>query len=485
MSDDPTSATAASSPASVTSSLPAAMPEVSVRAAPNNVLPTVAIVGRPNVGKSTLFNRLARRRQAIVRGEPGTTRDRNYATTEWRGQYFSVVDTGGLLGEQLSGPFADSVAEQVEQAVIEADAIVLVVDVQAGPLPADEDVARLLREATQPVTVCANKADSDLLAAGAVQFYGLGLGDPVAVSAHHGRWIDDLLDRVTERLAVSEPSEQADVECRLAIIGRPNVGKSSLVNALLRDERMIVSEVPGTTRDAVDTQLLFGDARVSLVDTAGIRRRGRVEPGIERASVRRAGAAVRRAEVAAVVIDAHEGVTSQDLHVLGMAMDDGAGIVIVMNKVDLVDAEDGLRRSRERQLAGRARFVNWAPIVWVSALTGRDVNGVVGAALHVAEQRRQQVPTPRLNAMLRQAQVERPPSSYRGKRIRFYYGVQTNSDPPTFTFFVNYPDAVHFSYERYLLGRIRNCFGFEGVPLRCVLRGREPSTSSGRSERRD
>ena len=460
------------------------MPQVDVRAIPANVLPTVAIVGRPNVGKSTLFNRLVRRRQAIVRGEPGTTRDRNYATTEWRGQHFSVIDTGGLLGEQLSGPFADSVAEQVEQALSEADAIVLVVDVQVGPLPADEDVAALLREASQPVTVCANKADNDVLAAEASQFFGLGLGEPVAISAHHGRWIDDLLDRVTENLAVAEPMETDDVACRLAIVGRPNVGKSSLVNAILRDERMIVSEVPGTTRDAVDTLLSFDGKRVSLVDTAGIRRRGRVEPGIERASVRRAGAAVRRADVSAVVIDAHEGVTSQDLHVLGMALDDGAGIVIVMNKSDLVDAEDGLRNSRERQLAGRARFVNWAPIVWISALNGDAVDSVVAAALHVATARRQQIPTPRLNALLRQAQVERPPATHRGKRIRFYYGVQTDAAPPAFTFFVNYPEAVHFSYERYLMGRIRRAFGYEGTPLRCILRGREPQESDGGSQRR-
>ena len=200
-------------------------PQVDVRAVPGNVLPTVAIVGRPNVGKSTLFNRLVKRRQAIVRGEPGTTRDRNYATTEWRGQHFSVIDTGGLLGEQLTGPFADSVAEQVEQALLEADAIVLVVDVQVGPLPADEDVAALLREARQPVTVCANKADNDALASEAAQFFGLGLGEPVAISAHHGRWIDDLLDKVTSELAVAEPLESEDVECRLAIVGRPERGQ--------------------------------------------------------------------------------------------------------------------------------------------------------------------------------------------------------------------------------------------------------------------
>ena len=462
-------------------------PQPQVRAVPGNVLPTIAIVGRPNVGKSTLFNRLIRRRQAIVRGEPGTTRDRNYGSTEWRGRHFTVVDTGGLLGEQLSGPYADSVADQVQQVVAEADAIVLVVDVQAGALPADDDVAALLREVEQPVTVCANKADNPQLAATAGEFFSLGLGEPIAISAHHGRHIDDLLDEVTEQLAVAEPRQEEPSACRLAIIGRPNVGKSSLVNALLRDERMIVSDVPGTTRDAVDTLLSFDGEEVALVDTAGIRRRGRVAPGIERASVRRAGAAVRRADVAAVVIDANEGVTSQDLHVLGMALDDGAGIVIVMNKADLVDAEEGLRNSRERQLAGRARFVNWAPIVWVSALTGDAVDSVVGAALHVAAERRKRVPTPRLNAMLKQALIDRPPSTYRGRPIRFYYAVQTEIEPPTFLFFVNYPEAVHFSYERFLLGRIRRSFGFEGVTLRCVLRGREPkpgddSMRTGRRE---
>ena len=444
-------------------------------------LPCVAIVGRPNVGKSTLFNRLVRRRQAIVRDEPGTTRDRNYGNAEWRGRHFTVIDTGGLLGEQLTGPYADSVADQVTQAVSEADAIVLVVDVQAGSLPADLEVAELLRRVEQPVTLCANKADNAAQRQNADEFFALGLGEPVPISAHHGRYIDDLLDRVIADLPQNAPQDAAGADCRLAIVGRPNVGKSSLVNAIVRDQRMIVSEVPGTTRDAVDTALTFEDQSVVLVDTAGIRRRGRVEPGVERASVRRAAAALRRADVAAIVIDAHEGITSQDQHIIGMALDEGAGVVLVMNKLDLLRAEDGLRSSRERQLAGRARFIPWAPIVWVSALEGDKIDSVVAAALHVAAQRRIRVPTPRLNAMLRQATIARPPATLRGRPIKFFYATQTEIEPPTFLFFLNYPEGLHFSYERYLIRKIREAFGFHGAAIRCRFRARGDDADGGRS----
>lgn len=456
--------------------------DADIRPAPTD-LPCVAIVGRPNVGKSTLFNRLVRRRQAIVRDEPGTTRDRNYGDAEWRGRHFTVIDTGGLLGEQLTGPYADSVADQVAQAVSEADAIVLVVDVQAGSLPADLEVAELLRRVDQPVTLCANKADNAAQRQNADEFFALGLGEPVPISAHHGRYVDDLLDRVIADLPQQDPpvAAQDGAGCRLAIIGRPNVGKSSLVNAIVRDQRMIVSEAPGTTRDAVDTALTFEDQSVVLVDTAGIRRRGRVEPGVERASVRRAAAALRRADVAAVVIDAHEGITSQDQHIIGMALDEGAGLVLVMNKLDLLSDEDGLRDSRERQLAGRARFVPWAPIVWVSALTSESIDSVVAAALHVAEQRRIRVPTPRLNAMLRQATIARPPATLRGRPIKFFYATQTEIEPPTFLFFLNYPEGLHFSYERYLIRKIRETFGFSGAAIRCRFRARGGDANGGRS----
>ena len=363
-------------------------------------LPVVAIVGRPNVGKSTLFNRLVGRRQAIVRGEPGTTRDRNYGEAEWRGRRFTVIDTGGLRGEQLTGPYAEPVAAQVGQALAEADAIIFVVDAQAGPLAADWDVAELLRDAPQAVAVCANKADNERIAADAAEFHALGLGEPQVISAHHGRRIDDLLDYVTSGLHGAVGPRAGGADCRLAIIGRPNVGKSSLVNALLRDERMIVSEVPGTTRDAVDARLTFEERTVSLVDTAGIRR-------------------------------------------------------------------------RERQLAGRARFVPWAPIIWISALTGEAVDGVVAAALHVAEQRRVRISTGRLNARLRQWTTERPPPTHKGRPMRFYYATQSGVEPPTFVFFMNAPEALHFSYQRYLQRRLREAFGFEGASMRLHFRGRD------------
>ena len=445
--------------------------EDATREVADRALPLVAIVGRPNVGKSTLFNRIVRRRQAIVQDEPGTTRDRNYGSTEWRGRAFDVVDTGGLLGEQLSGPYASSVADQVRTALAEADAVLFVVDVQAGVLPADEEIAAILREAAQPVYLCLNKADNDRLEQAGGEFFGLGVGEPYLISAHHGRRVGDLLDAVVEWLPAARAAE-SQAACRLAIVGRPNVGKSSLVNALLQNERMIVSATPGTTRDAIDTPLEFDGKRVELVDTAGMRRRGRVEPGVERASVRRATAGIGRGDVGAVVIDAAEGFTSQDQHVVQTVLEAYKGLVLVMNKMDLVEDEPGLRDSRARQLAGRARFVPWAPVVWTSALEGKNVEAVVRAALHAAEERRRRIPTARLNALLRRATLEHPPATVRGRPLKFFYATQSQVEPPTFVLFSNYPEEVHFSYERYLLRRIRQEFGFEGASLRLVLRSR-------------
>lgn len=445
----------------------------------SDALPLVAFVGRPNVGKSSLFNRIVGRRKAIVQDEPGTTRDRNYDIAEWSGHTFRVVDTGGMLGEQLEGPYAIPVETQVRQAMDEADAICFVVDVQAGPIAADEEIAALLREASQPVYLVANKADNDDLALAASEFYALGLGDPQIISAYHGRGVGDLLDVVVDWLpAVS--AAPPSVACNLAIVGRPNVGKSSLVNAILHEERMIVSEVAGTTRDAVDTAITFADQRLILVDTAGIRRRGKVLRGPERASVRRATAAVTRADVVAVVIDVGVDMASQDQHILQVALEAKKGIVLVMNKLDLLDDDEELAERRRRQLRWRSRFVPWAPVVWISALKGRHVDDVLRAALAAAEERRLRVPTGRLNAAIRRAVVDHPPSAVKGRPIKIFYATQAGVEPPTFVFFSNYPESIHFSYERYLQRRIRDEFGFQGASLKLVFRKRgEPISGSG------
>ncbi len=434
-------------------------------------LPLVAIVGRPNVGKSALFNRLAGQRKAVVEDEPGTTRDRNYVETEWRGRAFRLVDTGGLMGEAVSGPYATPISEQVGQALREADVICFVVDAQTGPLPLDEDVAALLRDVSQPVFLVVNKADNPDLEAAATEFYALGLGDPFPVSAIHARGAGDLLDLVLERLPERRvlPGEAA---CRLAIVGRPNVGKSSLINTLLGQERMIVSPIPGTTRDAVDTPIDFEGQRLVLVDTAGIRRRGRIEPGAERHSVGRATAALERADVAAVVLDGSLDITNQDQHVLGLALETYRGVILVMNKVDLLHDDPEAHARRERQLRWRSRFLPWAPVVWTSAATGEGLNGLLRTALMIAAERQKRVPTAALNALLRRVVAEHPPGFAHGRAVNLLYGTQADVAPPTFVFFANYPEAVHFSYRRHLEKELRAAFGFEGVAMRLIFRKR-------------
>ena len=440
-------------------------------APPAVAAPLIALVGRPNVGKSTLFNRLVRGRRAIVQDLPGTTRDRLYGEAEWRGHHFRVVDTGGLLGEQLAGPYADEVAAQVHQALSEADAICLIVDVQAGPLPADAQIAALLRDAAQPVYLLANKADNDALAGNAASFYELGLGHPRPLSAHHGLGVADLLDDVVDWLPHAPLSLRPAV-CHLAIAGRPNVGKSSIVNALLQDERMIVSPVAGTTRDAIDTPLDFRGQRIDLIDTAGMRRRGRIAVGPEKSSVRRARTAIGRADVVAVVIDAAEDISAQDQHVLGMALDAQKGVILVLNKADLIAGDAEVIDRRRRQMAWRSRFVPWAPVIWTSARTGEHLPEILHAALRIRQERARRVPTGPLNALLKRATIAHPPAAFHGRAIKFFYATQAEVDPPTFVFFCNYPQGIHFSYERYLARRIRAEFGFGGTAIRLFFRQR-------------
>ena len=439
--------------------------------------PIVAIVGRPNVGKSTLFNRLVGERRAIVEDEPGTTRDRVYGTSDWSGVEFTVVDTGGLQDDREIASaslteIARSTREQATSAIDEADVIVLVVDAKAGLTAGDHEVADLLRRADKPTILAANKAESADRREGAVEFYSLGLGEPIPVSAYHGTGTGDLLDRVVEALPDAEEEPETEGP-RIAIVGRPNVGKSRLLNALIGQERAIVSDVPGTTRDSLDTQLVWAGQPLGLVDTAGIRRRGRVEQGIERFSVLRSMRAIDRADVVLLLIDATEGFTAQDLHIAGYVEERKKGMVLVVNKWDLVE-KDARTMDEYRERAREALdFMPYVPLVFISAKFGQRVHQVLETGLLVVAERERRVPTAALNKVLKDAVANHPPPSKPGKWVKFYYGTQADVSPPTFVLFCNDPKQIHFSYRRYLENELREAFGFVGTPLRISFRGRE------------
>jgi GTP-binding protein len=429
------------------------------------------------VGKSTLFNRLVGERQAIVQDEHWTTRDRVYGTADWGGLEFTVVDTGGLLDDReiVSSTLAEiarHTREQATSAIDEADVIVFVVDVKAGLTSGDHEVAELLRRADKPTILAANKADSLERRDNAVEFYELGLGEPVAISAYHGGGTGDLLDRVVEALPEVEEEEETEGP-RIAIAGRPNVGKSRLLNALLGQERAIVSDVPGTTRDSLDTQIEWAGQPLTLIDTAGIRRRGRVEQGIERFSVLRSMRAIDRCDVVLLVVDATEGFTAQDLHIAGYVEDQKKGMVLVVNKWDLVE-KDGRTMDEYRAKAQEAlAFMPYVPLVFISAKFGQRVHQVLETALNVVGERERRVPTAGLNKLLREAVAKHPPASKPGKWLKFYYATQADVAPPTFVFFCNDPEHLHFSYRRYLENEIRGEWGFVGTPIRMSFRSRE------------
>jgi GTP-binding protein len=441
--------------------------------------PIVALVGRPNVGKSTLFNRLIGERRAIVQNEPGTTRDRVYGTAEWVGAEFTVVDTGGLQDDdelktgttESETQIARETREQAIAAIAEADVIVLMVDVTSGPTAGDYEIASLLRRADKPTLLAVNKADSVQRRENAFEFYELGLGEPIAISSYHGNGTGDLLDRIVENLPEAE--EEPELEGpRIAIVGRPNVGKSRLLNALLGQDRAIVSDVPGTTRDSLDTQIMWEDEPVTLIDTAGIRRRGRVEQGIERVSVMRSMRAIDRADVVVLVIDATEDFTAQDLHIAGYVEEQKKGLVVAINKWDLIEKDhttmDDYRAKAKRELD----FVSYAPVIFISAKLGQRVSQVIETALKVLEQREKRVSTAALNKLLKDAVAKHQPPSRPGKWLKFFYATQADTAPPTFIFFCNDPKQIHFSYRRYLENELREAFGFEGTPLRISFRDR-------------
>ncbi len=439
--------------------------------------PIVAIVGRPNVGKSTLFNRLVGERRAIVEDMPGTTRDRVYGTTDWGGIEFTIIDTGGLQDDQeiqteSHNEIARNTRNQAQAAIDEADAIVFIVDGKHGLTAGDHEVAEMLRRAHKPTILAANKAESSERRDNVFEFYELGLGDPIAISAYHGTGTGDLLDKIVEALPEAEAEEELEGP-RIAIVGRPNVGKSRLLNALLGQERSIVSDVPGTTRDSIDTQVTWAGQPVTLIDTAGIRRRGRVEQGIEQFSVIRSMRAIDRSDVVLLVIDATEDFTAQDLHIAGYVEEQKKGIVIVINKWDLIEKDTKTMDEYRERAREQLDFVPYAPMVFVSAKFGQRVNQVLDTALMVVAERDKRVPTSALNTLLRESVSAHPPPSRPGKWLKFYYATQADVAPPTFVFFCNDPAQIHFSYRRYLENRLRDAFGFTGTPIRLSFRGRE------------
>ncbi len=433
--------------------------------------PLVALVGRPNVGKSTLFNRLVGERVAIVHETPGTTRDRHYADVEWQGRVFTLVDTGGLIRDP-SDTIAEQVQRQARLAIEEADIIVFITDVLDGVTGADQRIANILRRTEKPLVLAVNKVDNLEREQGVYEFYALGLGKPVGLSALRGLKTGDLLDEIVDALA--DVSLEGDISSavRVAIVGRMNVGKSSLLNQLLGQERVIVSDVPGTTRDAVDMSITYGEEEVTLIDTAGIRRRGRVERGIEQYSVLRALRAIGRADVVLLVIDALDGVTAQDSHIAGYIVDEFKSVAVLVNKWDLVEKDTDTAMLFEEHVRYRLQFLPYAPVLFISALTAQGVERVLPLALHLYHERYVRLEDAEVNDILQEAIARRSPPRGRGKRLIIYEGRQAGVAPPAFAFTVNDKRLVHFGYERYLKNCIRERYTFEGTPLRLTFSNR-------------
>lgn len=453
--------------------------------------PIVALVGRPNVGKSTLFNRLAGERLAVVDDVPGTTRDRLLAEAEWNGQAFTIVDTGGIDPTSAtagrtplsigSSEFIEAIRAQAEMAIAEADAILFMTDADSGVTPADLEVAEILRRRQvnrngrwePPILLVVNKADSAARRTQALQFYELGMGEPYPISALHGTGTGDLLDALTEVLPkVADELEEEDDSVKIAIVGKPNAGKSSLLNRLLGEERAIVSPIPGTTRDAVDTYLSFQETPITLIDTAGIRKRGKIEPGVEKFSVLRSMRAIERADVVLLMVDALSGITAQDTHIAGFIVDAWKSCVLLVNKWDALQKDSFTMDEYTRHVRQELNFVDYVPVLFISALTGQRVDQVLPLALQVQEERLVRLTTSQINQILHKAQDEHSPPTHGGKQFRFYYATQVRSDPPTFLLYVNDPDLAHFSYLRYLENRLREVYPFIGTPVRLVLRPR-------------
>lgn len=428
--------------------------------------PIVAIVGRTNVGKSTLLNRLAGRRIAVVADLPGTTRDRVFAFVSWQGRELTVVDSGGWQAKP-QGSLEQKVKRQVEVAIAQADVIIFLVDARDGAVAADEEIADVLRTANKPIILAVNKVDFARQANQMADFYHLGMGEPIAISAYHNRGIDELMDAVLASL----PPRAGDIAelagAKLAIVGRPNVGKSTLLNTLLGEERAIVHESPGTTRDSLDATIQWDDKKILLVDTAGVRRRGRVSVGVDYYSLLRALQAINRCDVALLLVDASEFITAQDLHIAGYIVEAGKGLVLVVNKWDLVPEEQ--RQEFKRSAERRLRFAFYAPIIYISAKLGQGISKILPQAWEVWQERQRQIPQSEVDELVKQAVSSYPPPRAGSRRLRIVRAYQDESKPATFVLEVNDPQLVHFSYQRYLENKLRQSFGFRGVPLKLIF----------------
>ncbi len=453
--------------------------------------PIVAIVGRPNVGKSTLFNRLAERRMAIVDNIPGTTRDRLTTEVEWTGVIFDIIDTGGLDPTQVgpgknqaplsigSHQFIEEIRAQAEMAIREADAILFVVDGQSGVTPADREITESLRKSQQiidgapypPILLVVNKCENKETRQNAVQFYELGFKEIHIISALHGSGTGDMLDALIKVLPEGG-EEEGDTSVKIAIVGKPNVGKSSLLNRMIGEDRVIVSNIPGTTRDSIDTRLEYKDVPITIIDTAGIRKRGRVEPGVEKYSVLRAMKTIERADIALLVVDAFEGIKSQDTHIAGYILEEWKSVIVIINKWDLIEKDTHTMAEFTQYVRYELNFMDYVPILFTSAKTGKRVDKILDLALEVQRERIVRLPTSQVNRIVQGAQDKHPSPSKAGKHLKIYYASQVRIDPPTFLLHVNDPSLAHFTYLRYIENQIREQEPFLGTPIKILLRER-------------
>ena len=432
--------------------------------------PIVAIIGKPNVGKSTFFNYLAGSRISIVQDTPGVTRDRIYAETNWRGRDFTLIDTGGIEPDS-DDIILSQMREQANLAIAMADVIIFLTDIRQGVTAADREIAIMLKKSGKPIVLVCNKADNiEKDKEEIYEFYNLGIGEPFPISATNAIGIGDVLDEIYDKFPKSDESEHDDDKIKVAVIGKPNVGKSSLVNKILGENRAIVSDIAGTTRDAIDSEFENEKGKYILIDTAGVRKKSKIKESIEKYSIMRTLLAIERADVCLMMIDAVEGVTDQDAKIAGEAHEAGKGVIIVVNKWDAVEKETGTLEEYKKDIYQKLKYLSYAPIIFISALTGQRVNKLFDLINYVAEQNSMRVKTSVLNQVINEAIAIVQPPSDKGRRLRIYYGTQVSTKPPTFVIFVNNKQLFHFSYERYLVNQIRKEFGLDGTPIRIIAR---------------